>query len=135
MTEPMSPNKLKRKSRKFRGKRYDKKLCFVYGLIDAYGRVGYIGQTRTSLAKRLKYHFKDAANGKTEVHKWIQSTHGVDIFMVDSNATWDVSEILYIDRYRRAGHNLTNMVRGGSDTIHAVQRETSLAPHAHPPQS
>jgi hypothetical protein len=103
----------------------DKKFCFVYGLTDYTGRVFYIGQTRTILADRLAWHFKDARNPKTPVHKYINSTMGVEIFLIDSNATWDVSEIIWIDRYRQNGHELLNVLRGVSDTIHAVKREST----------
>lgn len=122
-TEPTTPKVLCRMSRKQRGKRYDRKLCFVYGLIDGFGDIRYIGQTKSPLAKRLAYHFKDAKQGKTPLHKWIQSSPGIDIFLIDGNATWDVSEILYIDRFRREGHDLVNVLRGGADTIHAIRRE------------
>lgn len=120
----LSPKELSRKSRKYRSRfGYDKKLCYVYGLRDSSGRVGYVGQTRTTLEKRLKRHFANAVGGKSKVHRWINGSMGVEIFMIDSNATWDVSEILWIDRYRREGHELANTVRGGSDTIHAMNRE------------
>lgn len=120
----IAPNKLRRMSRKRRAKiGYDKKLCHVYGLRDAFGRIGYVGQTRIDLKRRLRLHFRDAEKGKTPVNKWINSTMGVEIFMIDSNATWDVSEILWIDRYRREGHDLCNVLRGGGDTIHAIKRE------------
>jgi hypothetical protein len=121
--EPTPPKKLRRMSRKKRG-RYDRKLCFVYGLLDATGQIRYIGQTRTSLAKRLERHFADAPKGSSPVCKWLRQARDVQIFMIDSNATWDVSEILWIDRYRRGGHELLNVVRGGTDTVHAVMRET-----------
>ena len=119
-----SPKQLSRKSKKFRRRHgYDRKLCYVYGLVDAYGKIGYVGQTRLDLESRLKWHFRDAAHGKTRLHKWLNRSHGVEIFMIDANATWDVSEILWIDRYRREGHELQNVLRGGSDTLHAVRRE------------
>lgn len=122
--EPTPPNKLRRMSRKKRG-RYDRKLCFVYGLLDATGQIRYVGQTRTSLAKRLERHFTDALKANSPVCKWLRQTRDVQIFMIDSNATWDVSEILWIDRYRRDGHDLLNVVRGGTDTVHAVKREAT----------
>lgn len=125
VSEPTPPNKLRRMSRKSRG-RYDRKLCFVYGLIDGFGKIRYVGQTRTSLAKRLERHFADAEKANSPVCRWIRSTPGIQIFMIDSNATWDVSEILWIDRYKRDGHDLVNVVRGGNDTIHAVRREGLL---------
>lgn len=116
-------NKQRRRSHRRLRRKNDKKFCFVYGLMDAYGKVGYIGQTRLPLQDRLKWHFKDAQNPKTRLHRWINRSMGVEIFMVDANATWDVTEILMIDRYKREGHELMNVLRGGSDTLHAVKRE------------
>lgn len=124
MSEPIPPTMLRRMSRKKRG-RYDRKLCFVYGLIDGFGRVRYIGQTRCSLGRRLKLHLKDADRYDSPVCRWLREALDVQIFMIDSNATWDVSEILWIDRYRREGHDLTNVLRGGQDTLAAVQRESA----------
>lgn len=125
----LSPQKLKRKSRKFRKKHgYDKSLCYVYGLRNSFGQIGYIGQTRLDLEKRLRWHFKASVDGKTRLHKWIRGSMGVEIFMIDSNATWDVSEILWIDRYRREGHDLMNVLRGGRDGLHAVKREGLYIP-------
>lgn len=121
--EPLSANQWKRKSRKQRAGRYDRKLCSVYGLMDGFGKIRYIGQTRSTLARRLELHFKDADKSNSPVNRWLRGSYGVQIFMIDSNATWDVSEILYIDRYRREGHDLLNVLRGGTDTIHAVGRE------------
>lgn len=121
--ESLSALQWRRKSKRQRAGKYDRKMCFVYGLIDGFGKVRYIGQTKTTLKRRLALHFKSAEKDNSPVCRWIRSTHGVEIFMIDSNATWDVSEILYIDQYRRAGHELLNVTRGGHDTIHAVQRE------------
>jgi hypothetical protein len=107
-------------------RKIDRKLCMVYGLIGADGAVRYIGQTRQSLAKRLGYHFREAKSGNGRLQKWIRQTPGVNIICIDSNATWDVSEILWIDRYRREGHDLLNVVRGGADTVKSISREGKL---------
>jgi hypothetical protein len=107
-----------RKLRKGQGKQF----CFVYGLAGQDGRIRYIGQTRLTLGARLKWHFKSAINGKSPVCKWINRTMGVEIILIDGNATWDVSEILWIDRYRREGHDLVNVLRGGTDSVFALRR-------------
>lgn len=107
-------------------RKIDRNLCMVYALIGGDGVIRYIGQTRQSLAKRLSYHFHDAKSGTGRLHKWIRQTPGVDIICIDSNATWDVSEILWIDRCRREGHDLLNVVRGGSDTVKSVRRENKM---------
>ena len=119
-----SPHKLSKRSRNFRSKfDYDKKWCYVYGLRDQYGKVGYVGQTRLDLKSRLSWHMKAARKNQTPAHKWINSSAGIEIFMIDPRATWDVSEILWIDRYRREGHDLKNVLRGGTDSMDALRRE------------
>lgn len=114
--------------RRRRQKKRDPQACKVYGLMDYRGRVGYVGQTRMSLEKRLEWHFHAAVKGKTRLHYWIRKSMGVEIFLIDGNATWDVSEILAIDRYRREGHELMNVLRGGSDSLAAVKREGRYTP-------
>jgi hypothetical protein len=121
-----SPKQLSKKSRKFRSRYgYDRKLCYVYGLRDGFGKIRYVGQTRLDLESRLRWHFRAARTNKTPLHKWINGSFGIEIFMIDSNATWDVSEILWIAHYRSEGHDLVNVLRGGQDTLSAIQREKS----------
>ena len=45
------------------------------------------------------------------------------LIVIDPNATWDVSEILYIERFRASGHDLLNVTRGGMDGIGNIVRE------------
>ena len=124
MAEPIPAKTLRKMSRKWRRNYgYDKGKCFVYGLMDGYGSIRYIGQTRNALDVRLKHHRKDCWKSSSTVSLWLRGALDVEIFMIDSNATWDVSEILYIDRYRREGHDLTNILRGGADTFSAAKRE------------
>lgn len=53
------------------------------------------------------------------VEKWLyENNFNVQILSIDKNATWDVSEIIYIDRARQHGVNLLNVLRGGRDTPH-----------------
>jgi hypothetical protein len=54
------------------------------------------------------------------IDKWIAEGNDFEIKMIDSSATWDVSEIIYIDRFRQAGSVLLNVVRGGRDTHHDI---------------
>lgn len=98
--------------------------CTVYGLYDVSGNLRYIGQTHCSLYKRLKY-FRKQINGKhytgkhlSPVELWISDCYTredpVIIRAIDCNATWDVSEIIYIERARAAGAELLNVLPGGS---------------------
>ena len=93
------------------------KACFVYGLTLDDGVIRYIGQTRQSLPERLAMHHKIARRDKLPLQKWLLE-HGdkVRIVMLCEKATWDVTEIILIDRYTRTGGTLFNLTRGGPDT-------------------
>ena len=100
-----------------------KKFCYVYALVDSEGNVRYIGQTRMALRARRAFHVKGCRQRPdSKLSIWFMAKNP-DIIMLDENATWDVSEILWIDHYRRQGANLLNILRGGQDTIHSVRRE------------
>jgi len=60
------------------------------------------------------------------VESWINSGVEFSIRAIDENATWDVSEIIYIDRARRAGFDLLNVLRGGTDSLHDLARESNI---------
>lgn len=100
-------------------------LCRVYVLLDpTTHRARYIGQTRILLRHRLKWHMKDSIQGTSRVSQWIRSLDAPPrIESLDENATWDVSEIIWIERFRNQGFELLNVLRGGSDTLAAVKRE------------
>jgi hypothetical protein len=109
-----------------------KTRCTVYGLSGADGVICYIGQTRTDTETRLNYHKRSAfTGGASPVAQWIfANSDDVSIIALDENATWNVSEILIIDRYRRKGQHLWNVTRGGDDTLADVRREDCF-PESH----
>lgn len=117
--------KRRRMSRKKRKGTYDRKTCLIYGLAADDGRIRYVGQTRMTLKRRLAYHFKNCHKSNSAVNRWLRGAKGVEIALLDDNGTWDVSEILWIDRLRSQGVDLLNQTRGGTDTIHSVRRETA----------
>ncbi len=120
------------KKKNFR-RRMKRQKCTVYGLYDGSGQLQYIGQTRIKLNKRLKWYRTQInryhRNGwkLTPVLAWISDCRyredPVVIKAIDTNATWDVSEIIYIERARQAGCQLLNVLRGGSDTPYDFIRE------------
>lgn len=111
------------KNRRLKKRKPDNKLCSVYGLTDSDGIVRYIGQTQITLERRYKFHIKDALEKpERKLSAWLLAERR-HIVLLDGNATWDVSEIIAIDRARQSGADLFNQLRGGSDTIHAVRRE------------
>jgi hypothetical protein len=120
-----------KKRKRFKARKPDKKLCSVYGLVDETG-VRYIGQTKIELARRFKFHMKDAvAKPDRNLSAWLLEAPR-KIILLDGNATWDVSEIIAIDRARQSGARLFNQLRGGNDTIHAVRRENKGGGRAMP---
>lgn len=67
---------------------------------------------------------KDSIQGTSPVSQWIRSLDAPPrIESLDENATWDVSEIIWLERFRNQGFELLNVLRGGSDTLAAVKRE------------
>lgn len=45
---------------------------------------------------------------------------------LNANATWDVTEIIAIAEAKANGVRLLNVLRGGSDTLDALKRETGF---------
>jgi hypothetical protein len=129
----MISNTLSRKAWRRKKRKLDKKFCLVYALQDSQGNIRYIGQTRLLLRDRLKWFYKAIGRKKranqrmSPVEKWIDHLLMYEIYpqmiLLDGNATWDVSEILWIERYRVKGAQLLNVLRGGNDTLRAIQRE------------
>lgn len=101
---------------------YGRSFCFVYALVDTHGTIRYVGQTRSPLFVRFGYHMKDAHKfPNKKLSAWLLE-YDRDIVMLDDNGTWDVSEILWIDKLKREGADLLNVLRGGNDNIHALKR-------------
>lgn len=126
----------KRTQRKFvkrlARRRSTRRCCVVYGLYDSSNRLRYIGQTRQILPDRLSWLFKtihrkiSASQSLTPVEDWARICEAIGesilISPIDVNATWDISEIIHIDRARQRGENLLNILRGGQDTTRDLAR-------------
>ena len=105
--------KLHRRLRRQKSKTW----CQVYALREIEGGdIYYIGQTRTALAERLRWHYKAVARAQDKpspVQLWLSgilaSGLGPTIDALDANGVWDVSEAVWIDRMRTAGHPLLNI--------------------------
>lgn len=103
--------------------RAQKQICIVYALSDELGDIRYVGQTRCQPERRFKFHMRDARlSPERPLSRWLLEEPR-QITVLDDNATWDVSEIIWIDRLRSAGLDLFNQLRGGTDSMHALQRE------------
>lgn len=114
----MKPEKHTIRRQKAKIRRAGKRACFVYGL-RLSGKVYYVGQTRCALPVRLKFHNRSARPNGSPVQRWLLDCwpllEGVEIFMLEENAVWDVDEIIWIERMRQKGEPLLNVKRGGKD--------------------
>lgn len=111
----MSARRARREDRRFRRKK-SKKWCRVYVLREvAGGPARYVGQTRQSAEMRLWWHLKDVRRckergwGLTAVKKWIDKLPSPPVIeVIEENGIWDISEAVWIDRFRHQGEPLLN---------------------------
>ena len=122
-----SNKKTKRKHRHL--KRSKPKIwCQVYVLHAGDGLPRYVGQTTLVPEDRLKYHLNDVGKRRARkqrlspVGTWISGLMASGRYpvldIIDPNGIWDVSEAVWIDRLRRRGADLLNvlaLVDGESD--------------------
>ena len=124
--------KRKKTRPKCRDKIVTNRACHVYGISDETG-IRYIGQTRSTLELRFSYHKKSAMqNG--DLGWWLMNTE-CKIIMIDEHATWDVSEIIWIERYKRASRLIRNSVsRSQTQTSRDFTKTSkkSIAPDGRP---
>jgi|688.fasta_scaffold741823_2 hypothetical protein len=109
--------KARRRARRIaNGTHRTKSWCRVYGLFDADGVCYYVGQTRLELKDRMRWHRKSKTR---PVSLWLQAEHEagrrVFIELIEEPATWDVTEIIWIERMRQLEQPLLNRTRGGRD--------------------
>ncbi|WP_449104103.1 hypothetical protein [Pseudomonas veronii] len=93
--------------------------CTVYGLRDSRdGVVRYIGQTSSSLARRMYAHICESKTGTEPKHAWIRSGRAeggiVEIFALVENADKDAEEVRQIEAHRASGLILFNVTGGGA---------------------
>lgn len=105
------------------GKVTRRTTCTVYAICDQDGQIRYIGQTRTSVDVRIKYHLKKNTPISRWMHNEMQAERNVIVETITDEGTWNVSEILWIERAKAIGHQLLNKTRGGEDTPFDMQRE------------
>ncbi len=93
------------------------KQCMVYGLHAGDGIIRYIGQTQSHPDDRLRFHRKHSRQDGTPVQRWVFE-HGelIEMTVFCEAGTWDITEIIMIDRFTRSGGELLNQTRGGEDT-------------------
>jgi hypothetical protein len=131
-----SRNKVRRQHRRFRRKQ-SKSWCLVYVLREAPGKpVVYVGQTRQAPSERLWWHFKairqHEARGQplTRLMKWIRSRPAPPIIeVIDDNGIWDVSEAVWIDRLRKQGEPLFNIMSVVKSRVRASPKWNQTPSH------
>ena len=92
------------------------------------GEMRYIGQTQTSLSRRLASHLNSArnTNSQSHVYRWIRKElaqgNGITIHLLEDGAILDESEIRWIEYHRNIGANLTNISKGGDRGCFGIKR-------------
>lgn len=126
---PRVPNELMRKARRKarrRELRRQRSSCTVYGLWSEGGELRYIGQTRCELSRRLKFHLRAALDPSSPVERWVAAEVAAgripSIQSIETDAIWDVSEVIWIDRHRSCGAQLLNVTLGGRDPGRRAQK-------------
>ena len=83
--------------------------CRIYCLREnGSNQIRYVGQTKLSISERFYFHIF-LHRHTSDVCKWIDSLSSApDVDCLDENGTWNFSEDLWIERFRRQGHPLLN---------------------------
>lgn len=106
----------KRAQRRAAGQLKPKTWCRVYAIRSQEGRTVYIGQTRLDIEGRLRWHRKTK---DSRICQWMKAEKAAgrsfNVVVLEENGTWDVSEIIWIERARAASEPLLNQTRGGRD--------------------
>lgn len=109
--------------------------CQVYCLKDDEGRVRYVGQTKRHPKVRLRAHLKDAASGDPRpVTEWLRRFPNPEMVILESDALWNVHEVIWIDRMRQRGEPLLNCNLGGRDVSACLWKEATANLGIDPPQ-
>jgi hypothetical protein len=98
-------------------------LCTVYAICDEAGNIRYIGQTRTRVVHRMKYHRKEGSTAGLWMKAEAEAGRAVTAKIITEIGTWNVSEVIWIERARAAGCNLLNKTRGGDESYLDAKRE------------
>jgi hypothetical protein len=98
-------------------------LCTVYAICDEAGNIRYIGQTRSRVANRIKYHHKEGSTAGLWMKAEAEGGRAVSVKIITKAGTWNVSEVIWIERARAGGCNLLNKTRGGDESYLDAKRE------------
>lgn len=99
----------------------------------------YVGQSRISLRRRMSLHLYLAQHGDgRDVYEWMRTElaegNGVHLVQIEKCASDDdvlnEREQYWIERLRSEGHDLRNMIRGGSYTPLSDEGRAKIRVHA-----
>jgi hypothetical protein len=104
-------------------------FCIVYAICDEAGNIRYIGQTRQKLAVRIKFHRKEGSRAGKWMQAEVAAGRNVTVHVITDRGTWNVSEVIWIERARATGCLLLNRTRGGDESSLDGQREVIKENH------
>jgi hypothetical protein len=108
----LSNKKAKQKHRLLKKRQgWTKTSCIVYGIrCPSSGDLRYIGQTRSDVLSRMKWHKKSSRSGNAPLYVWWRQLE-VDptIEVIDSKGIWDVTEAALIERAISKGARLLHI--------------------------
>lgn len=114
----------------------DSKIYSFYTLESSIdpGKIRYVGTTSRTIAERFRQHKYCATHLEKRglpVHKWMYSVYAKGgtilpkkIFECTEDQ-WEETEIKLIEKYRKDGHQLMNLDKGGKGVITAEKRSKS----------
>jgi hypothetical protein len=108
-----------RKHKAFR-RRQGEKWCFVYILRHTLeSQPFYVGQTRSHIRDRLDWHIKairrkelrgqSLSPAQMAIHEMLGDGLEPIIQIIDRKGIWDVTEAVWIDRFKREGVPILNV--------------------------
>lgn len=92
-------------------------MADIYGLIDAYGELRYIGKAN-DCERRMENHMREIGRRKFPLYAWL-AKHGRPTMLVleSSCEDWRLSEREWIAAARFAGVPLLNLADGGDEPL------------------
>lgn len=94
----------------------------VYGLVDHFGKVRYIGFTSQPLERRLRDHINGSKYRRTYKDNWIQSLLAIGVeptikVIEEVESDWQGRERFWIDEFSQIENALTNLTQGGEGLL------------------
>lgn len=108
-------------------------MTSIYGLIDEFGNIRYIGKTITSLNRRLVNHIYKAKSNrcKTICGDWIRELLNKNlkpgiVLLQQTKASWKRAEKYWIKKLRSEGYSLLNILDGGNGSHKRIKLSKNI---------